>query len=312
MQHHCLTCNTTTRHSAEDVIVAYFDNHGINDARAGAFNILDRLREAGFVVTHSPVVAGEAKALADLLSAVKCCDSYANLESGLQSRVAAYESARSSDVAAKPSRPPVLPPVQRIEMVTGTFSDEEAPPEWRIMVGEYCIDLPTETYANNVRDAILALCGAAQAAEASNDDGEMLNRIQSAYCKDPADTAENAWNDALEHIEEGLLEHPLGNAQAAVMPVDPPHHAISAAMEVIPEEGCEYEHIEAAYRAIRASLVSSTPRTTPTIDDVPSCGQENDHRRADTRPDWKQDKAETSVLPPARPRGKSGAAADHS
>lgn len=32
-----------------------------------------------------------------------------------------------------------------------------------------------------------------------------------------------------------------------------------------------------------------------TIDSVPSCGQENDYRRA--KPDWKQDQADTSVMP---------------
>jgi Lar family restriction alleviation protein len=37
--------------AAEDIIISYFDSHGINDARAGAFNILDRLREAGLTVT---------------------------------------------------------------------------------------------------------------------------------------------------------------------------------------------------------------------------------------------------------------------
>ncbi len=52
-------------------------------------------------------------------------------------------------------------------------------------------------------------------------------------------------------------------AYAAVMPIDPPHQAISAAMKEIPEDGCEYEHIEAAYRAIRTSLVSSTDREAP-------------------------------------------------
>jgi hypothetical protein len=36
--------------NAADVIIAYFDSHGINDARAGAFNILDRLKQAGFIV----------------------------------------------------------------------------------------------------------------------------------------------------------------------------------------------------------------------------------------------------------------------
>ncbi len=43
---------------------------------------------------------------------------------------------------------------------------------------------------------------------------------------------------------------------SVVMPIDPPHQAISAAMKEIPEDGCEYEHVEAAYRAIYALLVS--------------------------------------------------------
>jgi hypothetical protein len=49
-------------------------------------------------------VAGEAKALAELLRAVKSCDSYVNPESGIAAKMAAYEDAlRSTDVAATPS-----------------------------------------------------------------------------------------------------------------------------------------------------------------------------------------------------------------
>jgi len=38
------------------------------------------------------------------------------------------------------------------------------------------------------------------------------------------------------------------------MPAEPPHAAILAAMSEIPEDGCEYEHIESAYRAMRTAL----------------------------------------------------------
>jgi hypothetical protein len=49
-------------------------------------------------------VAGEAKALAELLRAVKSCDSYVNPESGIAAKMAAYEDAlRSPDVAATPT-----------------------------------------------------------------------------------------------------------------------------------------------------------------------------------------------------------------
>jgi hypothetical protein len=51
-------------------------------------------------------VAGEAKALAELLRAVKSCDSYVNPESGIAAKMAAYEDAlRSPDVAATPRTP---------------------------------------------------------------------------------------------------------------------------------------------------------------------------------------------------------------
>jgi Lar family restriction alleviation protein len=62
--------------AAEDIIISYFDSHGINDARAGAFNILDRLREAGLTVTAirspdeaatPPHSAGIEQALRELL-----------------------------------------------------------------------------------------------------------------------------------------------------------------------------------------------------------------------------------------------------
>lgn len=50
----------------------------------------------------------------------------------------------------------LVPPVQRIEMVSGPFS-EPVEPMWRVMVDKYCIDFETETAANNVRNAILSL-----------------------------------------------------------------------------------------------------------------------------------------------------------
>lgn len=50
-----------------------------------------------------------------------------------------------------------VPPVQRIEMVKGFFPEEPAEPEWRVEVSGFCADFPTETAANNFRNAILAL-----------------------------------------------------------------------------------------------------------------------------------------------------------
>ncbi len=50
---------------------------------------------------------------------------------------------------------------------------------------------------------------------------------------------------------------------SVVMPINPPHQAISAAMKEIPENGCEYEHVEAAYRAIRTSLTSAQAPPNP-------------------------------------------------
>ncbi len=49
----------TTKPAAEPsqdafhAIVAYFDAHGINNARAGAFNILDRLKDAGLIISRA-------------------------------------------------------------------------------------------------------------------------------------------------------------------------------------------------------------------------------------------------------------------
>lgn len=50
-----------------------------------------------------------------------------------------------------------MPPVERIEMLTGIFSDQPADPEWRVQVSGICADFATETAANNFRNAILAL-----------------------------------------------------------------------------------------------------------------------------------------------------------
>ena len=57
---------------AEAVIISYFDSHGINDARAGAFNILDRLREAGLTVSplRSPDAAARATVSIDVSTAL--------------------------------------------------------------------------------------------------------------------------------------------------------------------------------------------------------------------------------------------------
>lgn len=52
-----------------------------------------------------------------------------------------------------------LPPVERIEMVKldRFIHEEPAEPEWRVQVGGVCADFTTETWANNFRNAILAL-----------------------------------------------------------------------------------------------------------------------------------------------------------
>lgn len=50
-----------------------------------------------------------------------------------------------------------VPPVERIEMVKGAVHVEESEPEWRVQVNGICADFPTQTWANNFRNAILAL-----------------------------------------------------------------------------------------------------------------------------------------------------------
>lgn len=51
-----------------------------------------------------------------------------------------------------------LPPVKRIEMVSFASGYEEpAPSMFRVMVSGICADFETETAANNMRNAILAL-----------------------------------------------------------------------------------------------------------------------------------------------------------
>lgn len=52
------------------------------------------------------------------------------------------------------------------------------------------------------------------AEQLSTDTTDPISGVKSAYYSEPTGTAENAWNDALQHIEEGLLERPLGVAQA--------------------------------------------------------------------------------------------------
>ena len=46
----------TTLELAADTIIAYFNTHGTDDARAGAFNILDRLKDEGLTISalHTP------------------------------------------------------------------------------------------------------------------------------------------------------------------------------------------------------------------------------------------------------------------
>lgn len=50
-----------------------------------------------------------------------------------------------------------VPPVEKIEMVQGDYLNEPADPVWRVQVSGFCADLPTETAANNFRNAILAI-----------------------------------------------------------------------------------------------------------------------------------------------------------
>lgn len=87
-----------------------------------------------------------------------------------------------------PGSESALPPVQRIEMVSGIFSEEVAP-MWRVMIDKYCIDFETETAANNVRNAILGLVSLAQAAP---DRG-----VQEALAQRLRDAAMTAQNDDL-------------------------------------------------------------------------------------------------------------------
>jgi hypothetical protein len=57
-----------------DIIISYFDSHGINDARAGAFNILDRLKQAGFIVrlaAQADAPGGQPQSPADVTDAHK-------------------------------------------------------------------------------------------------------------------------------------------------------------------------------------------------------------------------------------------------
>ncbi len=86
---------------------------------------------------------------------------------------------------------------------------------------------------------------------------ELLRKHNGAAVKMYTDALDAA-NARIAELEAREWQWLRDLAYAAVMPIDPPHHAISAAMRKIPEDGCEYEHIEAAYRAIRTSLVSST------------------------------------------------------
>jgi hypothetical protein len=49
---------------------------------------------------------------------------------------------------------------------------------------------------------------------------------------------------------------------AAQVPIEPTPEMISAGMGEIPEDGAEYEHVEAAYRAMVAAAMTSPPRET--------------------------------------------------
>jgi hypothetical protein len=73
--------------------------------------------------TGGDAVAGEAKALADLISAVKRCDSYANPESALQAKMAAYEATRAPGEAA--TAPETLREQRRAERKERTGLDVE-------------------------------------------------------------------------------------------------------------------------------------------------------------------------------------------
>lgn len=48
---------------ARDIVTAYFDCHGINEARAAGFNIVARIMEAGLTIIPLPTRAAAATAL---------------------------------------------------------------------------------------------------------------------------------------------------------------------------------------------------------------------------------------------------------
>jgi hypothetical protein len=95
---------------------------------------------------------------AALLSRLPSADRLAQCEASLSIYDAGHDSEywlRNPSSASEEAAQEV-PPVERIEMVQGIWS-EPSDPEWRVMVSGYCADFATETAANNFRNAILAL-----------------------------------------------------------------------------------------------------------------------------------------------------------
>lgn len=90
-------------------------------------------------------------------------------------------------------------------------------------------------------------------------DIEIGRRILRNWCQDNNIVIDPVvGSDLVQKIAEAIADPAIhGNAPSVGMPIDPPHDVISVAMQEIPEDGCEYEHIEAAYRAMRVALSST-------------------------------------------------------
>lgn len=77
----------------------------------------------------------------------------------------------------------------------------------------------------------------------------------------PSEDVRNCLGEAAHYLEKFAA---LGDAQpspdSVLMPREPTPTMVSAGMEMIPEDGSEYEHVEAAYRAMVAVVHSSTNR----------------------------------------------------
>jgi predicted RNA-binding Zn-ribbon protein involved in translation (DUF1610 family) len=86
------------------------------------------------------------------------------------------------------------------------------------------------------------------------------------YSKLYSSSPDNPWSHWLETYKEqcSYKVTPLYGSAAQAgwkpLPIDPTPEMISAGMGEIPEDGAEYEDVEAAYRAMVAAAVSSTQR----------------------------------------------------